>query len=109
MKQYTDKEIEVLLSELVDTQRVQLVCSKHHYVAGGNKPATPGCKECMQCFWMYVIAKTPPHKRQEKVERLIEIVRKLNLAVERGEFKRPLDRRFKVNYEKDGIKDELLN
>jgi hypothetical protein len=77
MKTWTKPEVDKLLAEIFDPNKVTLICGKHQYAAGGKVPPTPECRECAQAFFTWVAAKIPPHKRAAELEKLLEFAHTL--------------------------------
>lgn len=96
------------ITEVLNSEKTQLVCSKHNYLGGKLPPKTSGCKYCWMAYYVWDLATTPPSKRQERLDELESII---NHAIEydkKGQFGKDLelyspgDPRFTVEYEKDG-------
>lgn len=96
------------ISEVLNSEKTQLVCSKHNYLGGKLPPKTRGCNQCWMAYYVWDLATTPPSKRQERLDELESII---NHAIEydkKGQFGKDLelyepgDARFRVDYEKDG-------
>lgn len=85
-KEYTPEEQKKILSELDDDRKVILFCPIHKYTAGAGQVPTMGCKTCAEMDWKYRFAVVPPHKRQEAVELMYEVVRKMVEMVEARKF-----------------------
>jgi len=63
-----------------------LVCQNHMYSPSPTAQPVAGCKDCSFAYWLDYFAKTPPHKRAEMVEMLIEAGMQLVEAERRGEL-----------------------
>jgi hypothetical protein len=74
------------LEELMTDEKTALYCKKHSYASCKIPPNAVGCKDCWQAFYFYMIARTPPHLRAEKIELLIEVVKKAVELEESGKF-----------------------
>lgn len=100
---YSRKEQEQLIADVMDPERVVLMCSKHGFVADGHAGSvpTPGCKDCHQAHWTHIIGKVPPHKRREVVENMIEVAMDLIQAVKEGKAVPQFYRHPRVTIEKD--------
>jgi hypothetical protein len=83
---YTPGQMESILADVMDTNRVQLVCGTHNYIAQEKPPTSTGCKQCWQAWWTHKIATTPAHLREERLEAATVMLRHANEAYERGEF-----------------------
>jgi hypothetical protein len=64
-----------LLEEVLDPQKVTLLCGDHNYVSGSVVPPTAGCSKCWLVYFVTEVGKTPPDKRHDKVEMLEQMVR----------------------------------
>lgn len=94
-----------IYSDVMDTQKIQLICGRHNYIASEKPPEPRGCKQCWEAWWWHKIATTPAHLRQQRLDEAISMARHANEAVERGEFDfEPLDRAV-IEFEKDGEPD----
>lgn len=92
-KKYSQREMEQLFTDVMDPNKVQVVCKPHMYIGKEAPPTVRGCKNCWQAWWMYLIATTPAHLRQERLESAYAMLRHANESYERGEFDfEPLDR-----------------
>jgi hypothetical protein len=85
-KKYSPKEMEDILSDVLDPSKVQLVCGKHNYIAGEQPPPPVGCKMCWQAYWLHKIASTPPHLRQQRLDEAYVMLRHANEEFEAGRF-----------------------
>lgn len=74
MNKMSPEQCKALLNEVFDADRVMLLCGTHQYLPGGKKRPTMGCKDCMQVFYINLLAKVPPHLRQERIEQLEAMV-----------------------------------
>jgi len=92
-KKYSQAEMAAIYADVMDPSKVQIVCKKHMYIGKEQPPASTGCKDCWQAWWMHKIATTPAHLRRQRVEEAYEMLRHANESYERGEFDfEPLDR-----------------
>lgn len=104
-RQYSPREQAALLDEVLDKDKVQLLCGEHSYVASQTPPQPSGCKNCWEAYYWYMIASTPPHLRQQRLGELERAVRNANQMYERGEFDfQPLDHAI-ISTEKDALDD----
>jgi hypothetical protein len=85
-KKYTEAQVRQLYADIMDTNKVQLVCGKHNYLASEKPPTSVGCKNCWEAWWWHKIATTPAHLRAERIEQATAMLRHANEAYERGEF-----------------------
>lgn len=106
MPKFSEHELGRLLAER-DSERVLLKCSKHDYTASKIPPKTSGCKFCWEAYYVFDIASTPPHLRQERLDELEAVIRHTAEYAKTGKFGKdfelyePGDPRFQVEYEKD--------
>lgn len=98
---YSRKQIEDLISQATDPNKVTLICGKHMYVANLRNQPTEGCKDCMMAYLQVWFAKTPPHKRLEELEKLERLVRNMVDLKERGQFDIKLFDHPEVSIERD--------
>lgn len=100
-KKYSPAEMQRLFTDIMDPDKVQLVCGRHNYIASEKPPQPNGCKNCWEVWWWRKIATTPAGERLERLEQAMSMVRHANESFERGEFDfEPLDRAV-ATYEKD--------
>jgi hypothetical protein len=85
-KKYSAHERERILSEALDSDKIQLICGRHHYVASETPPDSTGCKMCWQAWYMHKIATTPPHLRLQRLEEMERMVYDAVKSVEKGEW-----------------------
>jgi hypothetical protein len=63
---YSDAQVDALLSEVQDPERVTLFCGKHNYFADLLKPPLHNqCQECQQAYVTLMVGSMPPHVREE--------------------------------------------
>ena len=70
----TDLERETLFKELLDGNRVTLICGPHQYI-GDGPPSQLKCKDCWYIYFYLMYAKTPPHKRAESLDQWEKAIR----------------------------------
>jgi hypothetical protein len=105
-KLYSDAEVTQILNDVLDPDKILLVCSKHQYVAGDKPPAPIGCRDCWQAYWTHKIATTPPHLRRERLEQAYRAVYDAVKMHERGKFDfEPFDHIQDVEIKKDAEPD----
>lgn len=85
-KKYSERERAEILAEVFDTDRTAVLCGKHGYIGSDTPPKPNGCHDCWQAYWHTMIAKTPPHLRQERLQKLLKSLRDAVQMAERGEF-----------------------
>lgn len=83
---FTEAEVTKLLGEVMDPNKVLLTCKRHMYVGCEKPPEPKGCKNCWEAYWWFMIASTPPHLRQERLEQAYRAVYDAVKMAERGEF-----------------------
>lgn len=112
-RMWEDADVAKLLSELMDADKIQLICSqfpdgRHHtpYVAKGAPPPPRGCVNCWKAYWWHVAATTPPHLRAERLEQAYRAVYDANKLFERGEWDLELADHAEVTIEKDAWPDQ---
>lgn len=92
LTRYDEKQRRDILSEVMDSEKIQLLCGRHSYLAGEKPPTSTGCKECWQAWYMHKIATTPPHLRQERLEMMERMIHDAVKDVEAGRWDfSPLD------------------
>lgn len=103
---WSEAEVTKLLGEVLDKDKVLLTCKRHMYI-GQEKPPEPiGCTDCWTAYWWYMIATTPPHLRQERLEMAYRATYDAVKLAERGEFDfEPLARPI-IETEKDAWPDK---
>jgi len=69
---YTDAQVDALLSEVQDPERVTLFCGKHNYFADLIKAPAHQCQECWQAYLTLMLGSMPPHVRDEFADSLQE-------------------------------------
>jgi hypothetical protein len=101
MSLFSKRDIDKMISEALDPNKVLLQCGIHKWVygmkdkIGRSVPPNFKCKQCTMVSFMGLLANTPPDRRQETVEMLEYSIHKLIEAEKRGEidkmtlFKRP--------------------
>jgi hypothetical protein len=97
MEKLTDGQKKQLLNDVLDPERIVLICDKHFYY--GNGAPTQGCSGCWSVYFTHVIANTPPHKRDERLDQLEALVNHLAEAADKGEFDISLYKYPKVTVE----------
>jgi hypothetical protein len=104
MPKFSQHELGKLLSEK-DSERVDLRCGRHNYLASKVPPETRGCHDCWMAYYVWDIATTPPHLRQERLDELESIIHHCVEYEQKGQFKDelylPSDARFQVEVDKD--------
>jgi len=108
MSLFARKDVDKLISEALDPNKVILTCGIHQWSYGMKnkygKPVPPNfkCKQCQMVSFMGLLANTPPEKRQEVVEMLEYSVHKLIEAEKHGDIdKFTLFNRPEVSIERD--------
>ncbi len=107
MPNYTREQLDGIVKELGGGQLL-LVCQKHNYTASKIPPPPRGCADCLNAYFVWDYATTPPHLRKERLEELESIIKHAVEFDVKGKFGKdfelfnPGDPRFKVSYEKDG-------
>ena len=96
-----DKQRQALINEALDTRKMLLFCEVHGYIGGPSRSPYPGCKSCWMAYFVGIMAKTPPHKREQKLQELETIVHKLAEDVERGKADFTLFEHPHINIERD--------
>jgi hypothetical protein len=107
---YTQEEQKLLLHEVLDKNRVHLVCSQYPngkphelYMGSATPPPPRGCANCWKAYWWYMIASTPPHLREARLAAAEKAVRDAVQWAEAGNFDFvPFDRP-EITIEKDAI------
>lgn len=74
MKKLTEQQEERILNEVLDPNKIMLVCSTHMYTPGGKSSPAPGCPNCVKAMFIYQLAHTSPEMRQLKLDALESIV-----------------------------------
>lgn len=69
---YSEAAKRVIAAEVLDPNKVALVCGIHNYTPIGSNgmpipPATQGCKNCWQAYFTASLAQTPPHLREQRL------------------------------------------
>ena len=95
----TDQQKKEMLSEIFDSQKVQVKCGKHLYFAGSKdaKPAL-GCSDCWRVYFINELATTPPNERAQKLDELDEVIRKMVQMVEAGQWDLNLYKHPKIEF-----------
>jgi hypothetical protein len=85
---FTALEKQKFIDEVVGSEgkKVILVCEEHLWAAGGQTPPTSGCRECWMAFYLSILAKCPPHLRDQRLSELETGIRHATEEVERGKF-----------------------
>lgn len=81
---YTEKEIEALKKELTDPRRIFMQCDEHDYIGDTHGMPTSGCKMCWFAYYFTMLAQTPPHLRNQRLEELQAVVRSLAYDIDKG-------------------------
>ena len=84
----SQQDKEKLLSEVMDPEKVVLVCGEHRYTYNprSNRPPVWNCPQCWKVQFIGLLANTPPNKRDEVLEMLEYSVHKLVEAAEKGQI-----------------------
>lgn len=82
MKKYSEAEIKQIVQEATDPNKVTLVCDQHYYIGYG--PPVIDCPKCWTVYYMLLIAKTPPHLREERFQQLESVVQHMAEDEEKG-------------------------
>lgn len=99
-----------LLNEVLDPNKVTLVCEVHNYVAGSGVRRNMGCKKCIMVDYIYMFAKTPPEKRAEALDKFEGLVRAMCELEEKGELKVNIYDKPEIQIEwENGKGPEVLN
>lgn len=104
--QFSEAEASKILAESFDRTKVLLHCEPHRYVGSSTPPASKGCKNCWEAWYWYMLATTPPHLRQERLEQLEAAVHYAVEAVEAGTWDLQLYDRPQIKTER--VTDEQL-
>lgn len=83
---YSESEVTALLAEVMDKEKVLLHCEPHRYLGSSTPPTSRGCKYCWEAYYWYMLASTPPHLREERLELLERGVAHAVELVEQGKF-----------------------
>jgi hypothetical protein len=92
MSLFSKRDIDKMISEALDPEKVILTCGIHNWSYNQKnkygKPVPPNfkCRQCQMVSFMGLLANTPPDRRQETVEMLEYSVHKLIEAEKRGEI-----------------------
>jgi hypothetical protein len=98
-----------LLAEVLDPNKVTLVCEIHNYVAGSGARRNLGCKKCIMVDYIYMIAKTPPEKRAETLDRFEALVKAMCELEDEGQLDVQIYDRPQIEIEwEDGHGPEVL-
>lgn len=73
---YSKHQVEKLMSEVNDPEKVQLFCGKHNYVPDLLRSPSVQCEECWQAYIFLLAAAMPPHVREEFTNALQEFAHK---------------------------------
>ena len=98
MRKYSQAEREQLLAEVLDPNRIILICERHFYI--GDGPPTAGCSGCWSVYFTQLLAKTPPHLRDEQLDQLEALVNHMVESEEKGEAPISLYKYPKVEVER---------
>lgn len=96
---YTEKDKQALAEEVLDPNRIILVCERHNY-QGPPKPPVFECKDCVQVYMVSLYANTPPHERKEQLENLERFIRDSVQADEKNQFDITLSSYPTIEYSK---------
>lgn len=111
MPNISEHDVKAVLAEN-ESERTNIICSKHNYAGNKIPPNTRGCKHCWLAYYIWDLATTPPSKRQERLEELETVVHHAVEYEKKGTFGKdfelyePGDERFRVDYEKDALEDK---
>lgn len=81
-------EREKLLSEVLDKDKVTLVCGIHKRGYGDKRPPVFRCKQCMMVEFLGLLVNTPEEKRLELVDAIEHMVGELVQADKEGRIDR---------------------
>jgi hypothetical protein len=82
-----DLKKKAILSEVLDSEKVQLVCGTHNYVAQLGPPPPRGCADCWKVYFLHQVAQAPPEKRDEVIDELERTIHALVEGAEDFDFK----------------------
>ena len=102
---WTTQEVEKVLGEVLDKNKIQLICELHHYLGSSTPPQPIGCKHCWEAYYWHMIASTPPHLRAERLDQLSKSVQDACRMADRGEFDFEPFARPEITVQKDGWDD----
>jgi hypothetical protein len=89
----TAAQKEAYAKEVLDKEKIQLVCAKHNYLGSNKVPQPRGCKDCWMAYYWYMIATTPPELRRQRVEEAYQALKKGVDSWEKGKWDfEPFDR-----------------
>ena len=85
---FTETQKGEILSELFDSEKINVKCGKHFYFGPvkNNPKIVPamGCPDCWKVFFICEMASTPPDERRQKLDEIEETLHKVVELVERG-------------------------
>lgn len=94
-----------LLNDVLDPDKIQLVCQQHNYVAGGTARRHTGCVKCITVDYIYMFAKTPPELRQERLDQFEALIHTMCELEEQGKLNIDISRHPAIHIEKDALPD----
>ena len=99
-----------VLRDLFDKDKINLVCEKHNYVAGGYRKHT-GCQRCIFVDFIALIARTPKDKQHEALEQFEGLVHAMCELEDKGKLSVNLQRHPTIHVEHvpDGDDECLTN
>ena len=84
MLNLTSKQQDAWLDELTGQEVTTVACERHMYMGAGEP--TRGCADCWFVYYMHLLAKTPPHMRQQRLVELQGIVHRAAELDSKGKF-----------------------
>lgn len=94
-----------LVANLMDGDRVVLICDIHHYTPGGENLPGEGCQKCIMCYYVWMFANTPKEKQREDFERFEGLIHAMCELDDEGKFDISLRRHPILTIEKDALPD----
>ena len=83
----TAKELENYAAEVLDPNKVILTCERHNFRPDlRNQLPKPGCEGCAKAYFIYEFASTPPHRREELIEKWERAIKDACALEDRGKF-----------------------
>ena len=93
------------LADVLDPNKVQLMCEIHNYVPGRDIRKHTGCAKCIMADYVKMFAETPPELRQERLEQFEALVHTMCELEDQGKLDIKLDRHPGLVIEKDALPD----
>jgi len=91
------------LNEILDPNKVQVICEIHNYLPGRDIRRHVGCANCIKADFIKMFAETPPELRAERLDQFEALIQTLCELEDKGKLDITLQRHPTIQIEKDAL------